>query len=416
MLSKLTLTTSYPTPSATSSAKCSRLFNPAIVGYNGTAGPVQASVNIGPVQPPQRKGCVPQYSCDKLVELQQKFDELQQCQVLRRPGDIRVTVEYLNPSFLVKKPSGGFRLVAAFTDVGRYSKPQPSLMPDIDSTTLRTIAPWKYIIKSNLTCAFYQIPLSKTSMKYCSVATPFHGIRVYTRSAMGMPSSETPLEELMCRVLSDFLQEGCVSKLADDLYCGGDTPQELITNWSRILDALARCNLRLSATETVICPQTTTILGWIWSQGSLSASPHCIAALATCSPPESVKGMCSFIGAYKVLSYVLPHCSQLVDPLESSLADLQSHDHVQWDDNIRQKFTTAQDALHAHKSIVLPCASDQLWIVTDGLVTQRGLGATLYVTCRDRLLLAGFFSSKLRKHQVTWLLCEVEALSIAAAV
>ena len=126
--------------------------------------------------------------------------------------------------------------------------------------------------------------------------------------------------------------------------------------------------------------------------------------------------MCSFIGAYKVLSRVLPHCSQLVDPHKSSLADLQSHDHIQWDDNLRQKFITAQDALHTHKSIALPHASDQLWIVTDGSVTQRGLGATLYVTRQDSLLLAGFFSPKLRKHQVTWLPCEVEALSIAAAI
>ena len=61
-------------------------------------------------------------------------------------------------------------------------------------------------------------------------------------------------------------------------------------------------------------------------------------------------------------------------------------------------------------------SSDQLWILTDGSVTRRGLGATLYVTRQDRLLLAGFFSSKLRKHHVTWLPCEVEALSIAAAV
>lgn len=58
-------------------------------------------------------------------------------------------------------------------------------------------------------------------MKYCGVASPFRGIRVYTRSTMGMPGSETALEELMCRVLGDFLQEGCAAKLADDLYCGG---------------------------------------------------------------------------------------------------------------------------------------------------------------------------------------------------
>ena len=49
-------------------------------------------------------------------------------------------------------------------------------MPDVD-TTLRTIAPWRYMIKTDLTRAFYQIPLSKSSLKYCGVATPFRGIR-----------------------------------------------------------------------------------------------------------------------------------------------------------------------------------------------------------------------------------------------
>ena len=164
----------------------------------------QATVDMGPVQPPQCKGCVPQYSRDKLVELQQKFDELEQCQVFQSLS----TCTSVNPSFLIKKPSGGLRLVTAFTDMGQYSKPQPSLMPDVDST-LHTIAPWKYIIESDLTRAFYQISLTNASMKYCGVATLFRGIRVYTRSAMGMPGSEAALEELMCRVLGDFLQEGC---------------------------------------------------------------------------------------------------------------------------------------------------------------------------------------------------------------
>jgi hypothetical protein len=141
---------------------------------------------MGPVQPPQRKGRLPQYARYTLVELQDKVDiSLEALGVFKRPEDLGVTVEYLNPSFLVKKPSGGFRLVTAFADVGRYSKPQPSLLPDVDST-LRTIARWKYIIVSDLTSAFYQIPLARNSMKYCGVVTPFKGVRVYTRCAMGI--------------------------------------------------------------------------------------------------------------------------------------------------------------------------------------------------------------------------------------
>ena len=288
-------------------------------------------------------------------------------------------------------------------------------MPDVDST-LRTIAPWRYIIKTDLTREFYQIPLSKSSLKYCGVATPFRGIRVYRRSAMGIPGSETALEEMMCRVLGDFIEEGFVSKLADDLYCGADSPEALLHNWQRVHQALDRCNLRLFPTNTVICPKTTSILGWIWSQGTLSANPHRIAALASCPLPSTVKGLRSFIGAYKVLSRVLPNCSNVIVPLECALTGLQSSDRLMWDENLTSRFKSAEDVLSNHKAIVLPRPSDTLWIVTDGSVTRRGLGATLYVSRVNQLHLAGFFSAKLRKHQVTWLPCEVEALSIAASV
>ena len=233
---------------------------------------------------------------------------------------------------------------------------------------------------------------------------------------MGMPGSETALEEMMCRVLGDLIQEGCVTKLADDLYFGGDSPETLLSNWRRVLESLDRCNLRLSPTKTIICQKSTTILSWIWSQGTLAASRHCIAVLSSCPPPQSVKGLRSFIGAYKVLGHVLPNCSDVVDPLECALTGLQSNDKLLWDENLTLKFQTAQEHLSTHKSIVLPCPSDILWIVTDGSVTKRGLGITLYVSRAGRLHLAGFCSGKLRKHQVTWLPCEVEALSIAAAV
>jgi hypothetical protein len=40
----------------------------------------------------------------------------------------------------------------------------------------------------------------------------------------------------------------------------------------------------------------------------------------------------------------------------------------------------------------------------------------LYVHREGKLMGAGFFGAKLRTHQVSWLPCEIEALSIAASV
>ena len=79
---------------------------------------------------------------------------------------------------------------------------------------------------------------------------------------MGLPGSETAL---MCWILGDLIQDGSVAKLADDLYGGGNTPEELLFNFKKVLHAPQACNLRFSPCKTVICPRSTTILGWIWS-------------------------------------------------------------------------------------------------------------------------------------------------------
>ena len=55
---------------------------------------------------------------------------------------------------------------------------------------------------------------------------------------MGMPRSETALDELMCRVLGDLLEEGVNAKIADDLCCGSDDEPEVLYNWKRLLSAL----------------------------------------------------------------------------------------------------------------------------------------------------------------------------------
>lgn len=106
------------------------------------------------------------------------------------------------------------------------------------------------------------------------------GLRVYARSAMGMPGSETVLEELTCRVL------GIVAKIADELYCGGNTPEQLIHNWERVLDALQKSSLNLFQSKIIIAPSRAPILGWKWQLGTIHANKHRISTLSGCNPPK----------------------------------------------------------------------------------------------------------------------------------
>ena len=288
-------------------------------------------------------------------------------------------------------------------------------MPNVDGV-LRDIAKWKYIIVTDLWQSFYQIPLEHGSMRFCGVVTPVKGLRVYTQSAMGMPGSETCVEELMSRVLGEFIMQGWVAKIVDDLYVGGNDPEEALSHWTSVLKALRKNNLGLNASKTVIFPLQTTILGWIWSSGKLRASPHRLAALSQVQPPSTVQGLRSFIGAYKSLSRVLPGYTKLLDPLDQATAGKQSRDKLVCNDSMLLAFEDAQKALDTCKEITMPQPNDTLHIVTDASVKEKGIAATLYILRDGKTSIAGFYSAKLKKHQQGWLPCQLDALSIGAAM
>lgn len=388
------------------------VFSPKIGRYNGASGEFKHHVNMGPSLPPQHRSKIPMYNTKNQQLLQEKFDELRQEGVFAKPEDLGISVEYVSPSFLLAKRSGGHRLVTAFTEIGQYIKPQPSVMPNTNDV-LRQIGKFKYVVKTDLRSAYYLIEMSKGSLKYLGVVTPFRGVYVYTRCVMGLAGSEGALEELLSKVFGDFIMEGSVLKLADDFYVGADTVEELLSVWSRVLEKMNANGLKLSPTKTVICPKSTEVLGWTWKQGTLQATKHRLNALAECPPPEKVKGLRSFIGSYKFISRVLPYYSAMMGPLDQICAGAESSDRINWTDERITAFQAAKDHLKDAQIITLPRQDDKLQIISDA--SRTGLASALYVI-RDKPLLAGVFNVQVKGAQKTWLPCDLEALSIGCGV
>ena len=397
--------------------KYQSVFNSDLPGYNGKFGSLFAHVNVGDSLPPQRKGRVPQYSRNMLSELQEQFDSLESIGVFAKPEDVGVYAEYVNPSLLVNKPDGGHRLVTSFGEVAMHNKPTPTLTPSVDST-LRNMGGWKYIIKTDLRKAYFQIPLHQDSRKYCGVVTPFKGVRVYCRAAMGMPGSESALDELMSRILGDLIQQGRVERVADDIYIGGSDLLSVFKTWEIVLRRFQQANLRLSGPKTIIFPASTCILGWVWSQGKLSASPHHLSSLAACELPKTVKALRSYIGAYKVVSRVLKNCSQYLSHLEGLTAGKQSSEQIVWSQSSLKAFHDSQHHLQKCTAITIPAPEDKLWLVTDACSSNPGIAATLLASLPESNSpqLASFFSAKLREGHTKWLPCELECLAVATAI
>ena len=98
------------------------------------------------------------------------------------------------------------------------------------------------------------------------------------------------------------------------------------------------------------------------------------------------------------------------------MAGKDSSYKISLNDGMLKSSAEAQEAIINSKTIHLPHRDDILSIMTDGAIRHPGISATLYISRGVQLLLAGFFSGKLRGHQVAWIPCEIEALSIAVTV
>ena len=76
------------------------VFNHVIHRYNGFSGNIEGRVNMGSALPPQRKAQSPHYNHEKLVQLQEQFDILEESGVFCKPEEVGVVAEYKNLSFL----------------------------------------------------------------------------------------------------------------------------------------------------------------------------------------------------------------------------------------------------------------------------------------------------------------------------
>ena len=218
------------------------------------------------------------------------------------------------------------------------------------------------IRNKNLKSAYYQMKIADGNQKWLGTVS---GVYVYDKGSMGLKNMAEFLEELMCRVVGDLITQGRVSKIADDLFIGGSTIQEVQLNWSKCLQRLKENNLTLSAEKTVICPTTAKIVGWIWKNGKLEVDVHKTNPLTVCKQPEKVKQMRSFLGGFRVVSCCIPDYAKYLSTLEDTVAGKDSQEKVIWTEKLSQAFKAAQNALKSPKSITLPNSEDELFLVSD---------------------------------------------------
>ena len=400
-------------------------------GYNHNAGPHFCKLKFAnDEKPSSRKVSCVQYNSQMNGLLQQVCDELTEANVLGIPQHENVEVQHVMPIFLRKKQKAknmpnneltttDVRLVVNTCELSKYMKSLPAKISK-PQDVYNALAKWKYIIKTDLHQGFFQNHLHKDAQKWCGILTPFGGLRFFKRGIQGLINQTEELDELLANCFNKMLTQGKLAKLADDLFTGGKTIEEALTNLGEMLKICKDNNLKLSPSKTVILPATVDVMSWIWSEGgTLAPSPHRKQALREVKLEDlkTVKDIRSWAGLYKTFLYHTPNLAKIMDPFDKITGDKESKDEVVWTAELQQAFQTAKDHIENIKDVYLPHPDDQLIILTDGARTPPGVGFVLQA--RDQkgtIRTVRHYSVKLKPHHIKWSPCEIESVAFGTAI
>ena len=409
----------------------SEVFNESLAGgYNGHFGPFECRLNWASEQrPPCTKLRAVNYNHSNNALLQEVMDDLTREGVMTDPHDLGITVQCICPAFLNRKRKAkdkptelltkkDMRLLINFGPVNDLIKDVPTTMTTVDEV-FNVMGRFKHIIAFDMYNGFFQSHMSKDSLPWLGVMTPFGGLRVITRSAQGLLGMSEEFTLLVRKIIKEELQAGKVVQLVDDFYVGGETQQEAASNYLAILHKFSLANLKVAASKTHIFPKQVDVLGWLWHEGGrLEPSPHRRNSLVNTRQEDirKVKDMRSWLGLYKTLRRATPNISGLLDALEQAVAAKESKEDFQWTHELEMRFREAKSAVKDMHTLYLPSPDDQLCMVPDGAKKTPGIGHVLYAIKDEEKVPVRFHSLKLPTQCERWQPCEVEALAFATGI
>ena len=177
--------------------------------------------------------------------------------VLVDPYKLGVQPILINNSWVVKKQNAAHkkwedcseqdvRMVTGFDPLNKYLHQIPS-KATYPVMIYSMISNWKYMAELDFRDMYWQLKFytetmrQKKQMEYLCIRT-VGGTLAYSRGPNGLLGMDAICEELTDKLFGDLVLEGKVAKIADNIYCGGETIRELHMIFETIME---RCSKQI---------------------------------------------------------------------------------------------------------------------------------------------------------------------------
>ena len=389
--------------------------------YSGYYGDSDTSIRFSSKPVQNRKVAMPTYNEEMNNQLGDKMDELIDQGIMAEAEKVGVSIEYISPSLLVPKPGEDkeWRLVTDFSSLNRFIQRDASTSPTIQEAK-KALSSKKYFAELDLSAYFFQGGLRREDCAFLGIMHPFRGPLVYTASPQGLKNSSELSYNRLGKVYGDLVKEGRMTRMADGVFPLGNSHEELLENYTEVLDRAEKAGLTFKPKKTRISPRNSIIFGWCLNNGRWSPQGHVISSLSRAVPPATVKQMRSFLGAMKQLSESIKGYAEILHPLEQVVGSRASSERIVWNEDLTTAFNKAKLAVSRPEGIYVPRREDRLVTSSDFSNDKQSIGGLLTIIRTEngveKRLLGGHYSAKIEGVRKNWFPCDGEAYGMQRVI
>jgi hypothetical protein len=274
------------------------------------------------------------------------------------------------PTFCVRKPGGGWRVVHDFRRMNAATLRQTSPMPRKDRI-LDGMVGGELFSCFDLLSGYYQIRMRSKDVPYTAVQTP-EGLFEYLVVPMGLSNAPATFNRIVRVIFRDL--RAFVATYFDDIYVytGGGVE----THLESLKTVFERCReekLYLKLKKSTVCEREIPCLGDYVGAEGVRIDPDKVSMIRDWPRPKNRKSLQSFLGtAVYVKRFVekfSEHASVLFDMLKQKPKELT------WSEEQNHHFGALQESMGDTKKLKIPEMGEPFTIETDA--SNWAVGAVL---------------------------------------
>ncbi len=315
-----------------------------------------------------------------------------------------------SPALLVKKASGGFRLVVDYRGLNAATIPHNLRIPRIDEVfdTIGENQP-KFFSVLDCTQGFHQVPLDKDSRDKTAFITPMGKFR-YKTMPQGMRNAPAVFQSLMDLVLRG-IQFKYVMVYIDDICIFSSSFEKHLDHLRDVFMRLRHANLKLHPKKCKFAVQEVHYLGHILTPDGIKPNPDKVSGIKSYPTPTKLKQLRSFLGMIGYYRKFIRNFGIIAGPLyELTKKDVP----FIWTSDCELAFQELKDKMVSSDVLVFPNFRKPFTLATDASIT--GIGACLSQEVDGVMRPVGFAGRGLTSAEKNYSTTEQECLACVWAI